>query len=175
MSRTVALLLLLGLVLASPASAADYASLQVQPYDPPRPAPPFALPDLDGKMVRLDELKGKLTMLFFWATWCPDCREELPAINRSYMQLRDRGLEVLLINMREDAETVRRVVRERGYTAPVLLDTKGTVAGRDYGVWGPPTVYFVDRLGRLAGRAVGARNWERPEARVFLQALLDNR
>ena len=47
----------------------DFAALQVQPYDPPKPAPAFALPDLSGKMVRLEELRGKVVLLFFWATW----------------------------------------------------------------------------------------------------------
>lgn len=97
----------------------------------------------------------------------------MPSVNSVYAELKDWGLEVLLINFREDPETVRRVARERGYTAPILLDVKGDVTGRDYGVWGPPTLYFVDRQGRLVGRIIGARNWNRPEARAFLRALLE--
>jgi hypothetical protein len=97
----------------------------------------------------------------------------LPSVNRAYTELKDKGLEVLLINFREDPEAVRRTVRERGYTAPVLLDVKGDVTGRDYGVWGPPTLYFVDRQSRLVGKVIGTRNWDRPEARAFLRALLE--
>jgi cytochrome c biogenesis protein CcmG/thiol:disulfide interchange protein DsbE len=97
----------------------------------------------------------------------------LPSVNSAYTELKDKGLEVLLINFREDPETVRRTVRERGYTAPVLLDVKGDVTGRDYGVWGPPTLYFVDRQSRLVGKVIGTRNWDRPEARAFLRALLE--
>ena len=97
----------------------------------------------------------------------------MPSVNRAYTELKDKGLEVLLINFREDPETVRRTVRERGYTAPVLLDVKGDVTGRDYGVWGPPTLYFVDRQSRLVGKVIGTRNWDRPEARAFLRALLE--
>jgi hypothetical protein len=67
---------------------------------------------------------------------------------------------------------VRRVVKERGYTAPVLLDQSGDVTGRLYGVWGPPTVYLVDRAGRLVGRAIGPRGWGTPAARTFIRALL---
>lgn len=55
----------------------------------------------------------------------------------------------------------------------MLLDQSGEVAGKAYGVWGPPTVYLVDRQGRLVGRAAGPRNWEGPAARRLLQALLD--
>ena len=69
--RSWSAVLLLVALLAAPASAAgpDFAGMQIQPYDPPRAAPGFALPDLDGKTVRLEDLKGKVVMLVFWATW----------------------------------------------------------------------------------------------------------
>lgn len=78
-----------------------------------------------------------------------------------------------LINFREDAALVRKTVEERGYKAPVLLDLSGDVTGRLYGVWGPPTAYFVDREGRLLGRTVGPRLWESARSRAFIQALLE--
>ena len=70
-SRTTVVLLALALLTVSGAGAAapDFASLQVQPFQPPKPAPPFALPSLDGRTVRLEELRGKLVLVFFWATW----------------------------------------------------------------------------------------------------------
>ncbi len=80
---------------------------------------------------------------------------------------------MLPINFREDPELVKRTVQERGYVAPVLLDQSGDVTGRVYGVWGPPTMYLIDRQGRLVGRAVGPRGWDRPVARNFVQALLE--
>jgi peroxiredoxin len=100
----------------------------------------------------------------------------LPPVNRLYAELRPKGLEVLLVSFREDPDHVRRVVRERGYVAPVLLDRSGDVAGRLYGVWGPPTLYLVDREGRLLGRAVGGGSpWDAPRAREALLALLEAR
>ena len=78
-----------------------------------------------------------------------------------------------LINFREDPALVRKTAEERGYKAPVLIDRSGDVTGRAYGVWGPPTAYFVDREGRLVGRVVGPRGWDSPEARAFVRALLD--
>jgi hypothetical protein len=90
-----------------------------------------------------------------------------------YQDLKRDGLEVLLINFREDAQLVRRTARERGYVAPVLLDATGDVTGGSYGVWGPPTVVLVDRQGRLAGRAIGARKWDSPAGRAFLRAMLE--
>jgi hypothetical protein len=67
---------------------------------------------------------------------------------------------------------VKRTVHERGYVAPVLIDESGDVTGRLYGVWGPPTVYLIDRRGQLVGRAVGPRGWDSPPARKFIEALL---
>lgn len=79
------------------------------------------------------------------------------------------------MSFRENPDLVRRTAKDRGYIAPVLLDTSGDVTGRLYGVWGPPTVYFVDRQGRLLGRAVGPRDWQGPAGRRFVQSLLDSR
>jgi hypothetical protein len=96
----------------------------------------------------------------------------LPSVNRLYADLEKKGLAVLLVSFREDAGLVKRVARERGYVAPVLLDGSGDLTGRVYGVWGPPTSYLVDRQGRLLARLVGARDWASPAARRLLEATL---
>lgn len=79
---------------------------------------------------------------------------------------------MLLVTFREDPALVRRVVRERGYEAPVLLDASGDVTGRLYGVWGPPTAYVIDRQGRLRARLVGTHDWTSPVARRLLEEVL---
>lgn len=90
-------------------------------------------------------------------------------------ELKGKGLELILIDFRENPELVRRTVKERGYTARVLLDESGDTTGRIYGVFGTPSVYFVDRHGDLVGRAVGARDWGGPAGRKFVEALLDSK
>ena len=70
---------------------------------------------------------------------------------------------------------MKKATRERGYAAPVLLDTSGDVTGKLYGVWGPPTAYLIDRQGRLLGRIQGARDWSTPAARNLLQSLVEER
>ena len=97
----------------------------------------------------------------------------MPSVNQMYGELRDKGLEVALVSFRENPELVKRTVKERGYIAPVLLDESGDVTGRVYGVWAAPTIYLIDRQGRLIGRAVGPHDWESPAARRFIRALLD--
>ena len=99
----------------------------------------------------------------------------MPSVNRAYSEFKDKGLEVLLVDFREDAATVKRTVRERGYVAPVLVDQAGDVTGRVYGVWGPPTFFFVDRRGQLVGRGIGARGWDSPAAKAFLRARLEQK
>ena len=97
----------------------------------------------------------------------------MPSVNKLYTEFKSQGLQVLLINFRESQGLVSRTVKERGYVAPVLLDPSGDVTGKLYGVWGPPTAYFVDRRGRLVGRVMGPRGWGSPAGRKFVLALLE--
>ena len=91
-----------------------------------------------------------------------------------YEELKGKGLEVALISFRESQAKVAQTARERGYTAPVLVDDSGDVTGRVYGVWGPPTIYLIDRGGRMVGRAVGPRDWSSPAARALVESLLQS-
>ena len=140
------------LVATAAFAAPDFASMQVIPYEPPKPAPAFTLPALNGKEVHLSDLRGRVAMLFFWTTRWPDCRKELPSVNQMASELKGKGLELVMIDFRENPGLVQRTVKERGYTGRVLLDESGDTAGRAYGVFGTPTVYFVDRQGNLVGQ-----------------------
>ena len=99
----------------------------------------------------------------------------MPSVNALFESFRGNGLEVRLVNFREDAALVAKTVEERGYKPPVLLDASGDVTGRGYGVWGPPTVYFIDRQGQLVARVVGPRGWGSPQAHAFVRALLETK
>ena len=99
----------------------------------------------------------------------------MPSLNRLHGELEKKGLAVVLVAFREDAGLVKRVARERGYTAPVLLDASGDVTGRAYGVWGPPTAYVVDRQGQLLARLLGEHDWASPAARRLMETLLERR
>jgi hypothetical protein len=90
-----------------------------------------------------------------------------------YEEFKGKGLQVVLVNFQESADTVRKAAQDRGYVAPVLVDASGDVTGRVYGVWGPPTSYLVDRQGRLVGRIQGARDWTTPVARNLIKSLVE--
>ena len=96
----------------------------------------------------------------------------MPSVNALYDRYKARGFEVRLIAFREAPDLVRRTVEERRYTAPVLLDESGETTGRDYGVFGPPTAYLIDRSGNLLGRIVGPRAWNGETARKLIEELL---
>ena len=123
-------------------------------------------------LVDVEDYRGRPVILYFWTSACPTCRGELPHVNRLWAEYRAAGLEVLLVDFREPLDVVRRTASERRYAAPVLLDDTGDVTGRLYGVWGTPTVYVIDRAGRLIARGVGPRDWTTPAARRLIESLL---
>ncbi len=110
------------------------------------PAPEIVLKDLQGQEIRLSDLRGKIVLLNFWATWCKPCKEEMPAMQAVYDKLRDQGFVVLAVNELEDTERVIEHIRTHGHTFPVVMDRDNRVANR-YGVVGLPASFLVDRQG----------------------------
>jgi cytochrome c biogenesis protein CcmG, thiol:disulfide interchange protein DsbE len=132
---------------------------------------PVALPDLAGERITLESQRGRVVMLYFWATWCPFCTREMPStLETIHKEFRDQGLAVLAINLGESRAAVASWVTQHGLTFPVLLDESGAVAGT-YRIRGTPTVIFVGRRGQLVGRTVGSREWD-GEGRALITALL---
>lgn len=120
-----------------------------------QPAPAFALPDLDGKIWNFpQDFQSNVVVVRFWADWCPFCAPEMRDIEPIYQELRDQGLRVLAVNVRQDRDTAARFIARLGISYSVLLDEDGALA-RQYGVTGLPTTYFIDRSGRLHTRILG--------------------
>lgn len=111
-------------------------------------APDFSLSDLRGETQSLNQYRGKVVLLNFWATWCKPCTTEMPAMQVAYDRLRDHGLVVLAVNELEDTRKVMDHIREHGHTFPVLLDQDNRVANQ-YGVFGLPVSVFIDESGRI--------------------------
>jgi cytochrome c biogenesis protein CcmG/thiol:disulfide interchange protein DsbE len=121
-----------------------------------RPASTFALTAFDGAPVSLETLRGKVVVLNFWASWCnPACYDEAPALERAWRTYRDRGVVVLGVDMQDTAEAAQTFIRRFGLTFPNAPDAQGKVAV-DYGVYGVPETFFVDRAGVIRSKHVGA-------------------
>ena len=135
----------------------------------------FSLEALNGKTVSLSSYKGKVVLLSFWATWCGPCKQEMPAMEKLYQKLKGKGLEVVAVDMMEDAATVSAFVKTNGYTFPVLLDTTGQVGGNGmYAAHEIPTNYIVDKAGKIVGRKIGidGPDWTSDERISAFETLL---
>ena len=113
-------------------------------------APRFTLPALDGKQYSDRYLQGGPTLVVFWASWCPVCKVELPKLHALYDEAHDRGLRVLAIGFDDDEDKIRYYVQAHPdiFDFPVLYDEQDKVAKR-FGVFGTPTIYLVDGLGKI--------------------------
>lgn len=131
------------------------------------PAPGFTLADLSGKNVQLKEItsQNKVTLVNFWATWCPPCRGEIPELVKLYQKYRSQKMALLAINLQEDPGQVKVFAENKGMQFPILIDNKGQVANQ-YQVTGIPTTFIVDRQGRIRDFIVGGTTYEVLEAKI---------
>jgi cytochrome c biogenesis protein CcmG, thiol:disulfide interchange protein DsbE len=128
------------------------------PIDTPivgRPAPAFDLQTLDGGRMSLAELPGSPVVLNFWASWCIPCREEAPLLTAADAAYRSQGLRVLGVVYQDSAENARDFMERYGQGYAGLLDADGRTA-IDYGVFGIPETFFIDRAGIVRSRQLGA-------------------
>jgi thiol-disulfide isomerase/thioredoxin len=133
--------------------------------------PEFSGRTLQGSTLSVSALKGKVLILNFWASWCVECRPEMPVLEQLHREFAPRGLAIVGVNAREGTETVRRYAKELGLTFPLVLDPGGRINAL-YGVIGLPTTFVVGRDGRAVALAIGPREWAGAPARAMIHALL---
>lgn len=159
MIRTLLLLLLFS------ASIAPAFAWSERPREQPagsletgRTAPDFTLKSLDGDSVSLSQFRGKVVFLNFWASWCPPCRAEMPAMNRLNEVFSDRDFVMLAVNTEQDKGAVEDFLSRHPHDFTVLLDPRGTVQNL-YQVFRFPETFLIDKEGRIVERFIGARDW----------------
>jgi peroxiredoxin len=153
-----ALLLALGVAWISVSRVPDEEAL-ARTERPPAPKAGFAAPDFtlqtrDGETIALADLRGPVVLLNFWATWCPPCRAEMPAIQDVYDGYQDQGFTVLAVDVGEGDAQVASFADERGLTFPILMDGDGTVSRR-YQVRAMPSTFFIDQDGIIREVTLG--------------------
>jgi peroxiredoxin len=129
----------------------------------------FSLQDSDRK-VNLNQFRGQVLVLNFWATWCPPCVEELPSLMNMQDRLRGRGVVVLGVSIDVDQAAYHRFLKERNVNFLTVLDPEQKVAGM-YGTSGWPETYIIDRQGVLRRKFIGPVDWNSAEVVQFLSKL----
>jgi len=136
------------------------------------PAPDFQLPDLQGHLVTLSDLRGKVVLLNFWATWCGPCRVEMPAMEQLYRTLSRKDFEILAVSIDTQGVAVTRPFQQEYHlTFPILHDADYRV-GLMYGARSLPMTFLVDRQGVVRHQIFGARDWGASEAQQLVQMLM---
>ena len=119
-----------------------------------RSAPSFALTLFDGSKLRLDDLRGKVVFLNFWASWCPPCRAEARELEAAWKKLKDKDVVFLGVAIQDSEENARAFIKEFAITYPNGMVSSGKI-NIDYGVWGIPESFFIDAEGRITYKHVG--------------------
>ncbi len=122
-------------------------------------APDFTLTLFDGRTIRLSDFRGKVVFLNFWASWCPPCRAEARLLEQSWQRYKDQGVVFLGVDIQDREEDARRFIQEFGITYMNGRDPNNRIA-IDFGVYGIPETFFIDKDGRITYKHIGALDWE---------------
>jgi cytochrome c-type biogenesis protein len=133
----------------------------------------FTLPLLDGTEITLSQLKGKVVFLNFWATWCGPCRSEMPSMETVYQKLKNKGFEILAVNLGESKDKVSAFMNEYKLNFPAVLDER-QITGSQYNIRAIPTTYIIDKRGLIIARLVGSINWNTPTITAAIEAVLQS-
>jgi len=134
-------------------------------------APDFTLQDTKVKTVTLSELRGKVVMVNFWATWCPPCIEEMPSMDRLNKFMAEENFVMLAINTEKDGRTVvPAFLKKTPYDFPILYDDQGTVQ-QQYGVYKFPESFIVGKDGTVVEKIIGPLDWSSPKTVAYLKSL----
>ncbi len=109
--------------------------------------PDFTFKTLDGREFRLSELHGKVVLVNFWATWCPPCKEEMPIFEREYKRCKDKGFEILAVNMDSSESNLQKFLKENNYSFPIVRPSEDLQ--KELKLMGFPTSYLLDKEGKI--------------------------
>src|SRR6266699_2841672 len=127
--------------------------------------------EIAGKPAHLTDLKGKVVVLNFWATWCPPCVEETPALNKLQKYIESRNALVLGVSVDEDPDAYQKFLKDQGVVFPTFREPTRKVA-LDYGTPVFPDTYIIDRNGKLLRKFYGPQQWDSPEMLAYFDSIL---
>ncbi|MDD2308702.1 MAG: TlpA disulfide reductase family protein [Desulfuromonadaceae bacterium] len=137
------------------------------------PAPDVSVISLaNGSTLKLSELKGKVVLLNFWATWCPPCREEIPSMMKLNGVMTGKPFQMVAISVDEGGQpAIESFFKESGFSLPTYLDESGASA-KSYGITGIPESFIIDKEGVIVKKIIGGFAWDSPETVSFLESLM---
>jgi thiol-disulfide isomerase/thioredoxin len=173
---TAAALLALSSVLAfgeakeAPWYAEGLKKLGFTVFSEPEAVGDFTAPALGGPAVRLRDQAGKVVLLNFWATWCPPCRAEMPALNALWSKTRGKAFTIMGVSVGEKSATVADFIKSKGYAYPIFLDESSQLGSR-FGARSIPTTYILDKSGKAIAGKVGGADYDSAEAIALFSEL----
>jgi len=150
-----------------------FEKMGVVRIEPGKNAVDLRLPDINGLNIGLSDFRGKIVLLNFWATWCPACVAEMPAMEKLHRGLREKDFAMVTISLQDSAGQVKDFFKKHKLTFTALLDTTGEVGAR-FGLRGIPTTIILDKAGQAIGVVIGPRDWGSRESLDLFNHLADN-
>ena len=147
-------------------------SRELSPYTAQPGMATFDLPDIKGQQHRLDDYRGQVVLVNFWASWCPPCIQEMPVLERLKQMLDDQPFEILAINTGERKYKVWKFVKLVSFGLPVLLDTRKDTF-KAWGVSVLPTSFLLDKQGRIRYRVQGDIEWDSEDVIALIEKLIN--
>ncbi|WP_126456611.1 TlpA disulfide reductase family protein [Sulfuriflexus mobilis] len=144
----------------------------LKPYIGKRLPQRLDLPDVNGRRFVRDDYRGKVTVVNFWATWCPPCVEEIPSLNRLRQAMRGKPFELISIDYAEDKQSIKKFLQQVNVDFPVLLDSDGKLAA-SWGVLVFPSTFVIGPDGTILYGVNGGILWDSPEVINTFNSLLD--
>ncbi len=131
------------------------------------------LKDLNGRLVRLSDFRGKIVFLNFWTTWCFDCRIEMPNMEKLHQQFKNKEFEMVAVNLQEPVSQVEQFFKDYKLTFTALLDSDGEI-GAHFRITSIPTSYILNRQGILIGKVMGPRKWDDKKSFALFEHLTNS-
>jgi len=137
-----------------------------------KPAPQITVNSLTNVPLKLSDLKGKVVLLNFWATWCPPCREEMPSMMKLNKAMAGKPFQMVAVSIDEGGvPDIEAFFKESGYSLPTYTDPAGD-AVKTYGITGVPESFVIDKNGILVKKVIGPLAWDSAETIAFLEGLM---
>lgn len=137
-----------------------------------KPAPEVLVNSMHGSPLKLSELKGKVVMLNFWATWCPPCREEIPSMVKLNSAMAGKPFQMVAVSIDEGGKpAIESFFQTSGLVLPAYTDPDNRAA-KTYGITGVPETFIIDKKGIIVKKVIGPLAWDDPGVIAFLEDLM---